>query len=362
MVSYFETDTEAGVTFADGSQLTADCVFAAEGVRSAGRKAVLGVVDDPKPSGYAVYRAWFSAAPFRDNPRTKHLVEHGDTHYGWIGPDVHFLVATIKDGADVSWVLTHKDEADIDESWSFPGKVEDVLKCLEGWDETCHDIVKATPEDKLVDYKLVYRDPLPTFISPKARIALIGDAAHPFLPTSIQGASQAMEDGVTLAVCLEKAHAAAQQAKTTQMSSNGKAPSKEDAVQTAIRAYEAIRYVRVTRAQGTGVSTREQWHKADWEKIGAHPESLHLKREPWLLDFDAEMHAYAVYDDVVKELESKRKSKAETKSESESKPEAQVPVPVTKDVNGDSGIGMEKDNRKGTIQETIQQEVDVLGA
>lgn len=154
-----------------------------------------------------------------------------------------------------------------------------------------HDIAKATPADKLVDYKLVYRDPLPTFISPKARIALIGDAAHPFLPTSIQGASQAMEDGVTLAVCLEKSAASAYDSQ------------QSPDVQLAPRAYEKIRYERVTRAQGTGVSTREQWHKADWDKIRANPQSLHLKREAWLLDFDAEAHAYDVYDDVVAELQ-----------------------------------------------------------
>jgi 2-polyprenyl-6-methoxyphenol hydroxylase-like FAD-dependent oxidoreductase len=71
--------------------------------------------------------------------------------------------------------------------------------------------------------------------------------AHPFLPTSIQGASQSMEDGVALAITLER-------------SGKGK-------VQQAVRAYEAIRYERVHRAQMTGVSTREQWHKADWEKI-----------------------------------------------------------------------------------------------
>lgn len=178
--------------------------------------------------------------------------------------------------------MTHKDEADIDEDWQFPGKVEDVLKCLEDWDPVVHEIVKATPAGRLVDYKLVFRDPLPTFISPKARIALIGDAAHPFLPTSIQGASQSMEDGATLAVCLEKA---------------GK-----NNITLAIRAYEAIRYERVHKAQMTGVTTREQWHKADWERIRKDPKSLHLKREPWLLDFDAEQHAYEVFDQTMAKL------------------------------------------------------------
>lgn len=91
-----------------------------------------------------------------------------------------------------------------------------------------------------------------------------------------------MEDGVTLAITLEKA-------------------GKEN-VQLGIRAYEAIRYDRVHRAQQTGITTREQWHKADWDKIWKDPKSLHLKRDAWLLDFDAETHAYEVVDDVLKKL------------------------------------------------------------
>ncbi|KAL6243718.1 hypothetical protein RBB50_009151 [Rhinocladiella similis] len=281
VTDYFETDSEAGVV-SNGEKLVADCVLAAEGVKSAGRKIVLGFEDPPKPSGYAVYRSWFNSDELAKNPRTKHLVINGDTHTGWIGEDKHFLAASVKNGTEFSWVLTHKDDADIEEDWQFPGDKAEVKKNLEGWAPIVHDIVDATPPDRLFDYKLVFRDPLPTFLSPKARIALIGDAAHPFLPTSIQGASQSMEDGVTLAITLEKA-------------------GKND-VQLGLRAYEAIRYGRVHRAQKTGVTTREQWHKADWDKIWKDPKSLHLKRDAWLLDFDAEPHAYEVVDDVLKDL------------------------------------------------------------
>lgn len=245
VTDYFETDDEAGV-ISNGERLTADCVVAAEGVKSKGRKIVLGYEDRPKASGYAVFRAWMKTDELAKNTATKWFC-HGDTHNGWMGEDKHFLVASIKNGTELSWVLTHKDDGDIDEDWSYPGKKEDVLECIKSWDPVLHDLVSATPPERLHDYKLVFRDPLPTFISPKARIALIGDAAHPFLPTSIQGASQSMEDGVALAITLEK-------------SGKGK-------VQQAIRAYEAIRYQRVHRAQMTGVTTREQWHKADWEKI-----------------------------------------------------------------------------------------------
>lgn len=145
----------------------------------------------------------FPSEKLAEDPRTAEFCINGDTFNGWIGPDAHFLFSTLKGGKCCSWVLTHKDTYDIEESWSFPGKIEDVLEMLADWDPMCSAIVEKTPS--VVDWKLVYREPLPHWVSSGGRIALIGDAAHPFLPTSVQGASQAMEDGVTIAACVEKA-------------------------------------------------------------------------------------------------------------------------------------------------------------
>lgn len=39
-------------------QVTADLVIGADGVRSKARELVLGYVDKPKSSGYAIFRAW----------------------------------------------------------------------------------------------------------------------------------------------------------------------------------------------------------------------------------------------------------------------------------------------------------------
>jgi 2-polyprenyl-6-methoxyphenol hydroxylase-like FAD-dependent oxidoreductase len=290
--SYFEEEDPnaaggrcAGIVTAAGERFTADIVLAAEGVKSKGRMSVLGFDDKPQASGYAVYRAWFDSEELAANPLTRDLVANGDSHNGWIGRDVHFLSAAVKDGKEFSWVCTHRDESDIDESWQFPGKVEDVLKCLDGWAPIVLEQVRLTPPDRLFDYKLVFRDPLPTFVSPGGRIVLIGDSAHPFLPTSIQGASQAMEDGVVMAVCLEKAG--------------------RDGVSDAAKIFERIRYDRVHRIQATGVTTREQWHKADWDAIWKDPESLHLKREEWILNFDSEKDAYDRFDSIKDELLNK---------------------------------------------------------
>jgi 2-polyprenyl-6-methoxyphenol hydroxylase-like FAD-dependent oxidoreductase len=132
--------------------------------------------------------------------------------------------------------------------------------------------IKNTPS--CLDWKLVYRDPLPTWISEHARIALIGDSAHPFLPTSVQGASQAIEDGVTVATVLKLCG------------------SKEE-IPTAMLAYENIRYDHVCQAQETGKSIREMWHKADLYAQEFDPESIKMPFRPWIFENDAEKVAIA---------------------------------------------------------------------
>lgn len=286
VTDYFEDGDKAGVVV-NGERMEADVVVAAEGVRSRGRKIVLGFDDKPKSSGYAVYRCWFSGDAIKDNALIRHLVADGDTHSGYIGPDLHFLVSSLKDGKEFNWVFTHVDDGNIEESWQFPGRIEDCLKYVEGWAPVVQEIVRSTPKDaRLIDHKLVFRDPLPTFISPNARIVLIGDAAHPFLPTSIQGASQSIEDGVVLASCLE-------------LAGKQKAP-------LAVKIHEKIRYERVHKAQATGVKTRERWHKANWDEIRKTPEAIHLAREAWLLNFDAEKDCYERYDEVARSVENAR--------------------------------------------------------
>ncbi|PVH96976.1 FAD/NAD(P)-binding domain-containing protein [Periconia macrospinosa] len=283
--NYWEDENGAGIILADGTKVEGDVVLGSDGVRSKARTLVLGYEDKPKSSGYAVWRAWFSNKDMIADPETAHWCNNGDTFNGWIGPDVHFLFSTLKGGKDCCWVLTHRDEHDIDESWSFPGKISEVKKLLEPWDPMCTKIISKTPEEKLVDWKLVYRDPLPNWVSGygsapgHGRICLVGDAAHPFLPTSAQGATQALEDGVTIAVLLRKA---------------GKGN-----VRGALRAYQDIRYERVKKVQKTGETTRDLWHNTDWEKVKKNPELIQMPREDWIFGHDAEKHAEENGDEVI---------------------------------------------------------------
>jgi 2-polyprenyl-6-methoxyphenol hydroxylase-like FAD-dependent oxidoreductase len=101
--------------------------------------------------------------------------------------------------------------------------LQDVVKTLEGWDPLLKSIVEKTPAGNINEWKLANWPPLSSWVSEQGRIALLGDSAHPFLPSSAQGAGQAMEDAVTFALCLKKA-------------GKGNVPA-------ALRTYQDIRYV-----------------------------------------------------------------------------------------------------------------------
>ncbi|KAG1901830.1 monooxygenase [Suillus fuscotomentosus] len=249
-----------------------------DGVKSLARKYVIGYRDNSKPSGYAIYRAWFDAEEHGivTDPLTNFLT-HGDQFHTWVGQDMHVIAVSSRGGKAICFFITHKDNAAVDGDWSSPGKIEDILDLVKDWDPRCAAIIRKAPS--CIDWKLLVHDPLPTWLSQSGRVVLIGDAAHPFLPSSAQGASQAIEDGVTLAVTLNLA---------------GK-----DNVRLGTRAWESIRYQRVYDAQMLGESTREKWHGA---KVGDSGESFEFPMPEWLMAFDAEAHAYAVYERIARSI------------------------------------------------------------
>lgn len=113
----------------------------------------------------------------------------------------------MRDGDEFNWIITrklsHEADMEIRESWFQEGHLSDVLAHVAELDPRIVAAIKKTPS--LLDWKICYRDPLPTWVSRSHRIALLGDSCHPHLPTSAQGASQATESAAVLAVCLKLA-------------------------------------------------------------------------------------------------------------------------------------------------------------
>ncbi|KAK5280990.1 hypothetical protein LTR40_005571 [Exophiala xenobiotica] len=113
---------------------------------------------------------------------------------------------------------------------------------------------------------------------------LVGDSAHPFLPTSGQGAGQAVEDGATVAICLELA---------------GK-----NRISLGLRTSEKIRYARATLAQRIGIETRDAWHKTDWDAVKKNPKLLEMPRPDWLFGHDPQEYAYEEFETAAHAVET----------------------------------------------------------
>lgn len=98
VVEYWEDEAngKAGVKIQTGESFDADVIVAADGVKSFARQFVIGYRDNPKPSGYAIYRAWFDAEEHgvTTDPLTDFLSIHGDQFHVWTGKDVHFIACS----------------------------------------------------------------------------------------------------------------------------------------------------------------------------------------------------------------------------------------------------------------------------
>jgi 2-polyprenyl-6-methoxyphenol hydroxylase-like FAD-dependent oxidoreductase len=217
-MEFFETNDHSGVVLADGRRFMADIVVAANGVGSTSRAVIDGNKDEPISSGFIVYRIAFPAASALENPViAKEFAGYTDRGFLYIGPGAHIVIS--KGGDDLCWLLTCKvrcalvghvlllmllqDEGSTaGEDWSKATTTDKALEAVQGWEPFVAEIIKTTPNNSVMDWKLMWRDPQPQWASPGGRIVQVGDAAHPFLPTSFSGATMAMEDAYSLATCL----------------------------------------------------------------------------------------------------------------------------------------------------------------
>ncbi|KAM5346043.1 hypothetical protein ACJ41O_009048 [Fusarium nematophilum] len=282
ITDYYEDDDKAGVYLND-ELITADFVVGADGVYSKARKYVTGNPDMAQRSGFAVYRAYFPIEHLQKDPLTHDLAySKTDELIIWIGLDLHAIFIINAKLGYVSAYLTHKDTYTVEESWTYPGTVKDMLECAKDCDPVLEAAIRQIPEEVICDFKLLWRDPIKKWVSDKGRVVLVGDAAHPHLPTSGSGGGMAIEDGAALASLVDKA---------------GKSNLK-----LALRAFEKLRFDRTSSTQRMGWEVRHKWHQTDWERVKRNPEFLKIPQPEWLYSGDAEKYGYEQFDAVVAHL------------------------------------------------------------
>jgi len=193
-------DPEAGtVTLGTGETIAADLVIGADGIHSKVRTAVVGQALDAIPTGISAYRMLIPmeslggidvpASVFTpSDPVTTMIIGHEKRVI--MGPGrggkIFGIVALVPDEK-------MEEESSI-ESWVEEGSMEKLLDAYADFPQWMRDIFGRAPDIGL--WQLRDLDPLPNWV--KGRTILIGDAAHPMLPTQGQGASQSVEDGEAL--------------------------------------------------------------------------------------------------------------------------------------------------------------------
>jgi salicylate hydroxylase len=185
----------AVASFADGSEIEADIVVGADGINSAVRESLFGA----GAARFTQQMAWrcivpIHCVPLRIGPG-KSVAIGRDEYVGWIGPDGHVICYPIRGGALYNIFAGHVSEQWVEESWVVPSSVDELLAGFRGWNEALLDMLAHV--EHCYKWGIRDRDPLARWVS--GRVTLLGDAAHPMMPTLAQGAAITLEDAYALA-------------------------------------------------------------------------------------------------------------------------------------------------------------------
>jgi 2-polyprenyl-6-methoxyphenol hydroxylase-like FAD-dependent oxidoreductase len=181
----FETDRHGvRVGFADGREARGDVLIGADGFHSVVRSRLVGA-EEPREPGYV---CWLATLPYRHPVITPGFVAH------YWGSGRRFGLIDIGDGR-VYWWGTRNMPPALARDWTG-GKAE-ILDTYAGWADEVLATIAATPEESIIAVPAQDRPFLERW--GRGPVTLLGDAAHPMLPSLAQGAAMAIEDAAVLA-------------------------------------------------------------------------------------------------------------------------------------------------------------------
>jgi 2-polyprenyl-6-methoxyphenol hydroxylase-like FAD-dependent oxidoreductase len=168
----------------DPSSIDADVIVGADGVASAVRRTLHPAEPPPRPSGYHALRGV-----------SHDVVDRLGTADGavYMGDAVEIGVLRASPSA-VYWYISLLDELAGGDACAVRER------CTRGLDDAAAGIARAAAAGDMRLEPLFYRHPIANW--GRGRVTLLGDAAHPVLPHTAQGAALALEDAVALGLAL----------------------------------------------------------------------------------------------------------------------------------------------------------------
>ncbi|MFQ6551813.1 FAD-dependent monooxygenase [Aestuariibius insulae] len=191
-IGYRQTAHGAEVELATGERLGGDLVLGADGIGSVFARQMHPDIR-PTFSGYAAWRMLVPVDQLEGAPPPP-------TGCIWVGRGRHVVTTRVRKG-DVVNLVGVVETPDWDaEGWGTKESASDALSDFDGWHPSILSCLRSV--DVIWRWGLFERDPLPSWSD--GSVGLLGDAAHPMLPSMAQGAVQAMEDAAVLARLLER--------------------------------------------------------------------------------------------------------------------------------------------------------------
>jgi salicylate hydroxylase len=179
---------------ANGQEIEADVVLGADGIHSVVRTAVFGKTR----ARFTNQICWRLVLPMEEIHKAADKLPgsfDGSQYTGWLGPRGHVICYPIRGGELLNIFAGRVSDQWTGEKWAVPGPVDEMLEAYAGWHPGLLYLLSRATE--VFKWGIHDHDPLGAWVS--GRIALLGDAAHPMMPTLAQGAAISIEDGYAIA-------------------------------------------------------------------------------------------------------------------------------------------------------------------
>lgn len=175
--------------FASGLTVEGEALIGADGLRSQVRTAILG----EQPPIYRNFKTWRGLTDYVPNTYRPGYIHE------YLGRGKGFGFMMLGKGKMYWYAAAKAPSGQPDAAF---GRKKELEKMYQDWFASIPELIAATNETDIITTHLY--DRIPTLPWSQQNITLLGDAAHPMLPTMGQGACTALEDAYVIAKCMQE--------------------------------------------------------------------------------------------------------------------------------------------------------------